>query len=117
MAIATASPAAVPEPNSLTWLAAACLAPGVASIAFDARNPNPFPIELWTGIAGPGGAGSAGSGDVYASSGTVKVASRARIRPRAPRAVADPLAYPASLFPRRYASLTCVLALLWVSLP
>ena len=42
-------------------------ATGVASIAFDARNPNPFPIELWIGIAGPGGAGSAGSGDVYAS--------------------------------------------------
>lgn len=42
-------------------------ATGVGRIAFDARNPNPFPIELWIGIAGPGGAGSAGSGDVYAS--------------------------------------------------
>lgn len=44
------------------WTAA-----GIGSISFDARNPNPFPIELWLGIAGPGGAGSAGSGDVYAS--------------------------------------------------
>ena len=40
---------------------------GITAIAFDAQNPNPFPIELWIGIAGPGGAGSAGSGDVYAS--------------------------------------------------
>jgi len=50
------------------WTAA-----GMTAVAFDARNPNPFPIELWLGIAGPGGAGSAGSGDTYASLGSAAI--------------------------------------------
>ena len=40
---------------------------GITSIEFDARNPSAIDVELWIGIAGPGGVGSAGSGNTWVS--------------------------------------------------
>ncbi len=50
------------------WTAA-----GVTAIEFDARNANDFEVVLWLGIAGPGMAGSAGTGDTYVSLGSATI--------------------------------------------
>jgi hypothetical protein len=46
---------------------------GIRRIAFDALNPNTFPVTLWLGIAGPAGPGGAGSNDAHVTKSSVTV--------------------------------------------
>jgi hypothetical protein len=62
--------AAAPATTQWTgdWTAA-----GVRRIAFEALNPNSFPLALWLGIAGPAGPGGAGSNDAHVTRSSVTV--------------------------------------------